>query len=72
MSQKKKTLLPHSQLQSNFSLSGFFSHLVHMYAGLPDGVFSYQKYQLGDILEGLGMENSGIFYEHLQYLMAIW
>jgi hypothetical protein len=43
-----------------------------MYAGLPDGVFSYQKYQLGDILEGLGMENSGIFYEHLQYLMAIW
>jgi hypothetical protein len=30
-------------------------------AGLPDGLFSYQKYRLGYILEGLGMENVGIF-----------
>jgi hypothetical protein len=29
--------------------------------GLPDGLFSYQKYQFGYILEGLGMENVGIF-----------
>jgi hypothetical protein len=26
-------------------------------AGLPDGIFSYQKSQFGYILEGLGMEN---------------
>jgi hypothetical protein len=29
-------------------------------AGLPDGIFSYQKSQFGYILEGLGMENVGI------------
>jgi hypothetical protein len=29
--------------------------------GLPDGSFSNQKYQFGYILEGLGMENIGIF-----------
>jgi hypothetical protein len=33
-------------------------------AGLPDGLFYYQKSQFGYILEGLGMEN-GIFYCHL-------
>jgi hypothetical protein len=49
-------------------------------AGLPDGLFSNQKSQFGYILEGLAMENLGIFYEHLVYLfyghwkyfMAIW
>jgi hypothetical protein len=30
-------------------------------AGLPDGVFSKQKYQFGFILEGLWMENAGLF-----------
>jgi hypothetical protein len=29
--------------------------------GLPDGLFSNQKSQFGQILEGLGMENLGIF-----------
>jgi hypothetical protein len=32
---------------------------------LPDGIFSNQKSQFGYILEGLGIENAGIF-------MAIW
>jgi hypothetical protein len=25
------------------------------------------KYQFGNILEGLGIENVGIFYDHLEY-----
>jgi hypothetical protein len=33
--------------------------------GLPDGIFSNQKSQYGYILEGLAMENVGIFYDHL-------
>jgi hypothetical protein len=28
---------------------------------LPDGLFAYQKFQFGNILEGLGVENKGIF-----------
>jgi hypothetical protein len=28
-------------------------------SGLPDGIFTYQKSQYGDILEGLGMDNAG-------------
>jgi hypothetical protein len=39
---------------------------------LPDGLLSYQKSQFGYILEGLGMENVGIFYDYLEYLTAIW
>jgi hypothetical protein len=27
---------------------------------LPDGIFSYPKYQFGNIVEGLEMENVGI------------
>jgi hypothetical protein len=41
-------------------------------AGLPDGLFSNQKYQFGYMLEGLGMENVSIFYDHSEYLTAIW
>jgi hypothetical protein len=47
-------------------------------AGLPDGIFEYQKYQFWCILEGLGMKNFGIFYIHLEffdhmvYFMANW
>jgi hypothetical protein len=36
--------------------------------GLPDGLFSNLKSQ---ILEGLAMENLGIFYDHLIYFTAI-
>jgi hypothetical protein len=41
-------------------------------AGLPDGIFAYQKSNFGNILEGLGMDNVGIFYCHLVYFIAIW
>jgi hypothetical protein len=41
-------------------------------AGLPDGLFLYQKCQFGYILEGLGMENVVILYDHLEYFEAIW
>jgi hypothetical protein len=40
-------------------------------ARLPDGLFSYQKSQLGYILEGLVMEYAGVFYDHLEYFTAI-
>jgi hypothetical protein len=39
---------------------------------LPDDLFSNQKSQFGYILERLGMDNVGIFYEHLEYFTAIW
>jgi hypothetical protein len=39
---------------------------------LPDGLFSNQKNQFGKILEGLAMENVGIFYVHLVHFTAIW
>jgi hypothetical protein len=35
--------------------------------GLPDGIFSNQKSQFGKILDGLGIEDVGIFYGHLVY-----
>jgi hypothetical protein len=41
-------------------------------AGLPDGIFSNQKYQFGKILEGLLMEDVGAFYCHLVYFTTIW
>jgi hypothetical protein len=41
-------------------------------SGLPDGVFSYQKYQFECILDRLGMETFGIFYVHLEYFTFIW
>jgi hypothetical protein len=33
---------------------------------------SYQKSQFECISEGLGMENVGIFFGHLEYFTAIW
>jgi hypothetical protein len=41
-------------------------------AGLPDGLFSNQKSQVGKILEGLILENVCEFYGHLEYYMEIW
>jgi hypothetical protein len=47
---------------------------THLLTGLPDGLFSNQKYKFGYILEGLGMKKwvilnvirpFGIFYGHL-------
>jgi hypothetical protein len=34
-------------------------------SGLPDGIFSDQNLQFGQILEGLAMEDVGKFYGHL-------
>jgi hypothetical protein len=39
-------------------------------AGLPDGIFSNQKFWC--FLEGLDMEDVGIFYGPLVYFTAIW
>jgi hypothetical protein len=40
--------------------------------GLPEGIFAFKKYQFEYILDGLGIENVGIFYGHLVYIMATW
>jgi hypothetical protein len=40
--------------------------------GLPDDLFSNKKSQFGYIWEGLGMENVGVYYDHLEYFAAIW
>jgi hypothetical protein len=37
---------------------------------LPDGTFSNQKYQCGSNLEGLAMQDAGIFYGHFVYFTA--
>jgi hypothetical protein len=40
---------------------------------LPDGAqFSNQKSRLFQILEGLAMEDVGIFYDHFVYFTAKW
>jgi hypothetical protein len=41
-------------------------------AGLPDGLFSNQKSQIGQIFEDFGLETADIFYGHLEYFTAIW
>jgi hypothetical protein len=40
--------------------------------GLPDGLFSYQKSQFGYIFEDHGLENFGVFYGHLAFLLPFW
>jgi hypothetical protein len=30
-------------------------------SGLPDSIFSKPKFQFGNMMEGIGMENVGIF-----------
>jgi hypothetical protein len=42
----------------------------HSESGLPDGLFS--KIPIWVFLEGLRMENAGIFYGHLEYFTVIW
>jgi hypothetical protein len=46
-------------------------HCSHR-AGLPDGLFSDQNSKFLQILEGLAMEDVGIFYGDSVYFMAIW
>jgi hypothetical protein len=57
--------------------SGYFpAHLVPLNnadgsgPGLPDGLFSDQKSQFREILEGLAMEDVGVFYGHLVHFMV--
>jgi hypothetical protein len=38
---------------------------------LPDGIFSYQNYHVGYILDGIGVDDVGIFYFRLEYFMAV-
>jgi hypothetical protein len=45
---------------------------VLAFAGLPDGIFSNQKFQFEYILEGLEVEHVGLFYGHLEYIKAVW
>jgi hypothetical protein len=42
----------------------FQDPLLRRVAELPDGIFSHQKFRFGYILEGLAMENAGIFNSH--------
>jgi hypothetical protein len=39
---------------------------------MPDGLFSNQKSQFGQIIEGLRLKNVDIFYGHLEYFKEIW
>jgi hypothetical protein len=41
-------------------------------SGLPDGFFSNQKSQFGQILEGHRLEIVDIFYGHFEYFTDIW
>jgi hypothetical protein len=41
-------------------------------SGLPDGLFSNQKYQFGQILEGVALDDAGILHGHLVYFMPFW
>jgi hypothetical protein len=38
--------------------------------GLPDAIFSYQKSQFGNILEGFGFKNVVIFYSRWVFLLS--
>jgi hypothetical protein len=41
-------------------------------AGLPDVLYSNQKFQLGKNFQGLKLENVDIFYGHLEHCEFIW
>jgi hypothetical protein len=48
----------------------FHAHLGD--SGLPDGLFSNQNSQFGQISEDLKLENIDIFYCHSEYFTNIW
>jgi hypothetical protein len=45
---------------------------MELKSGLPDGLFSNQKFQFGLILEGSRLEYVNILNGHLEYFMEIW
>jgi hypothetical protein len=49
------------EINLGLTIKRYFSDRM---AGLPDGLFSNPKSQFGFILDGLGMENVFIFYDH--------
>jgi hypothetical protein len=49
-----------------------WSKSSHCFSGFADGLFSLQKSQFEFNIEGLGMENVDIFYDHFEYFAAIW
>jgi hypothetical protein len=49
----------------------YVSEHIRTQSGLPDGIFSNQTSQFGYILEGLAMEDVGIFYGTLVYFVTI-
>jgi hypothetical protein len=55
----------------NFAPGGQSLPLWGSEAGLPDGIFSNQKFQFGLIVEGLAMEDVGLCYDHLILFTAI-
>jgi hypothetical protein len=65
----------HSQkLYSNENLQNGTLVERSLATGLPDGLFSNQKFQFELVLEGLRCENVDVFYghlEHLEYFMTI-
>jgi hypothetical protein len=56
---------------SNLALFTFVFENEYL-LGLPDGSFSNQKSQFGNILEGLRLKNVHLFYGHLEYFIEIW
>jgi hypothetical protein len=50
---------------------GFICIVIVTGAGMPDGLFSNQKSQFGQILEGLAMETVCIFYVHFTAILNI-
>jgi hypothetical protein len=40
--------------------------------GLPDGLFSNQKYQFGENFQCLRLKNVDICYDHLECFTGIW
>jgi hypothetical protein len=44
----------------------------HGQAGLPDGIFSNQKFTIGINFGGFEVDNVGIFYAHLEYIASNW
>jgi hypothetical protein len=49
-----------------------YIHPNYLGAGLPDGLFSNQKSKFGKILEGVSMEDVGIFYGHLVHFTVFY
>jgi hypothetical protein len=39
---------------------------------LPDGLFSNQKSQFGEKIQGFRWANTDTFFGHLEYFMDVW